>query len=254
MFGLKEVEYSRTDLQQGRKTPKEINEQLAELIGAHVGDGCINRNKQNIEITYSGCTEDIEYHRKFLKNSYKNLFNYETKIKFPNEKEVSTKIYSKTVWTFLTRVIGLVIGSKKKMDGIPKIIMKSNKKIKIAFIRGLADTDFSLVCNGSKSKISVNLNNKKIIRDSQKILQDIGFKPYVQYDIKRFDKRYDKFWTNHYLQLSGMKNLNKWMDDIGFNNIKHRSKYLIFKKNGESSVRTTLNERLKKLKNGPVGI
>ena len=258
MFDLSGVSYSRTDIKNERKVPKFMSEELAELIGCHVGDGCININKSAIEITYSGSYEDLSYHNGFIKKAFKNLFNYDAKIIFPNEREVSTKVYSKAVSSFFINVIGLVIGHKSKMQGIPTVIMNGNDKVKCAFLRGLADTDFSICFKRrdhetyKEPRIGTQLSNRNIISDVSLILDQINITHCMLLDLQTLDKRVNKTRVSHYIQICGSKNLEKWMKFIGFHNMKHLSKYLLYIKNGYCNPKTTLDYRLKEL--GLLGI
>ncbi len=253
MFDLSGVGYSRTDIKDKRIVPKFMSEELAELVGCHVGDGCINKNKSSIEITYSGSHEDLNHHTEFIKKAFKNLFNYDAKIIFPTEREVSTKVYSKAASSFFINVIGLVIGHKSKMQGIPKVIMNSNKEIKCAFLRGLADTDFSLCFKKNdhgvyrEPWIGTQLSNRNIISDASLILDQINISNCMLLDLQNFDKRVNKTRVSHYIQICGSRNLEKWMNFIGFHNMKHLSKYLLYVKKGYCNPKTTLDYRLKEL-------
>ena len=118
-------------------------ENIAELCGAITGDGWIQSNEKSFFLA-GNPTEDKEYYDLHMIPLINKVLSLEIKTKnFPYWKVYGTSIHKKEIIKRLLK-FGLVGGKKVDVAKIPKWIMKSNKKIKKAFIRGLFDTDGSI--------------------------------------------------------------------------------------------------------------
>ena len=246
---------SNQDIKRKIIVPNKLNKELAELIGILTGDGSIGFYKgegyTHYQIRFYGHkTEDFDYYNKNVNGLFKNLFNVDLKIRSHKSQGNASfiTIDSKVIFQFLSKTLQIPTGKKFLFLKIPKYIKKSNSKIKKAFLRGLADTDASLTFKKKhKDKnyyplISLKQKNKRIIEEVVEILDEFGFNSYVQYDIITKDKR--GFESNgNCIYLNGKKNLERWIKLIGFNNLKHKTKYLIWKKIGYCNSNTTLEQR-----------
>lgn len=87
-----------------------------------------------------------------------------------------------------------------------------------------------------------------MIKQISTILIGLGIKNYIHTE-SQYDKRYSKIYIKHNIFISGKNRLEKWIKIIGFNNPKHLSKYLIWKKYGFCPPRNTLKDRIKILNN-----
>ena len=241
MFDLSKVKFSRVDIIRKVKLPIEINPFLSELIGIHLGDGSItDAFKDNIHtvIEYFGdSSDDMEYYKIYVSELIEKLFgikplfqSYDTWFKLV--------INSKAIFKFYTNVIGLPIGKKAVTVKIPKIILNNSKLIITKFLRGLIDTDGSLTFKKKHKErhyypvLKIGLASKELIKQTNILLNKLGFTTCLCLDIKRFDKRTNRVYTIHEIYLYGNKNLETWIKVIGFKNTKHLTKYLIWKKYG----------------------
>jgi hypothetical protein len=254
MFDTSSIKFSWKDKIKGIKLPQELTEELAEDIGIHIGDGSMylsGPSKQSYILRYSGhVTEDKEYYFNRIIPLKKTLFNVKTngKIFKPRNNEFGIVICSKAVYNFYLKIISIPSGKKYEIIDIPKIIKMSNREIQCSFIRGLADTDFSITFKRKSTKhdlnyypvISANFASKKLVKDLKLILTDLGFKVVT---LERMGRRYEKFHQTNVININGRKNLKLWMKLIGFNNPKHVTKYLIWKKFGFCPTKTTMLER-----------
>ncbi|MFQ6020745.1 MAG: hypothetical protein ACE5J4_01845 [Candidatus Aenigmatarchaeota archaeon] len=235
---LSKIKLSFKDKIKKLKFPKKMNEKLAEDIGIHIGDGSMyitGSSKQSYEIKCSGHPEDDkEHYLNTIIPLKEELFNIKIKPKLfkPKKTDFGFVICSKALFYFYNKVIGIPAGNKTKICKIPDIIMKSEDKIKIAFLRGLADTDFSLTFKSKSKKhnlhtyplIFAGFASNNLINDLKDVLSDLNFTfCYCSY----FGRRYDKLYLKYVINLNGVENLEKWMKLIGFNNQKHLTKYLI---------------------------
>lgn len=245
------VEFSPKDESIGVRIPNDIDETVAEETGIHVGDGCLPKmsNARQYRIEVGGHKIDEKrYYDEVVAALFKRAYNYHA-----TPKEVSTKyaiiINSKALFTFKKNVIKLPIGNKDSI-GIPEIIMNSPDDIKKAFVRGLADTDFSLVFSKKhKNKyyyptITAMFSSKLLIEHLEMVLKELGFNPKTTFNVNHLNSRNkDKILTGHMIRVFGVGGLEKWVSEIGFHNPKHFTKYLIWKEFGHCPPRMTTPER-----------
>ncbi|NYZ79935.1 hypothetical protein H0N95_01645, partial [Candidatus Micrarchaeota archaeon] len=147
-FDLSKVEFSKNDLRNKITLPSEMSLELAELIGIHAGDGFMNYyvrpGKRDYIIVYSGDSrDDYEYHVTYIAGLYMKLFNKKVTHGLRVKHEIQTYVRSKAILTFLNRVCDLPLGKKQDLT-IPNAVSEAGDDFVKAFIRGLADTDFSL--------------------------------------------------------------------------------------------------------------
>jgi len=231
-----------------------IDEELAELIGIHIGDGCISENKRYSEYYLGGdLIEEIEYHDSwvgplFNKKIMIPLFGKEvTYKKYPKVGIYGFYIFNKKLVDFF-KVLGINAGSKINL-GIPNKIL-SDKKLLKRFIRGLFDTDGSLYFDknySAKNKknnapmIKLGTVSKKLIEDVFNSLKGMGLNPRMRlpYQGKR-DK--NKVYS---VLLYRRKDIEFFINEIKFKNPKHYTKWQVFKKLGYCLPYTKLKERRK---------
>ena len=132
-----------------------IDEELAELLGIHIGDGCISETKRYSEYYLGGdLIEEKEYHDNwvgplFNKKIMNPLFGKDVTYKeHPKVGIYGFHIFNKDLVNFFKN-LGIKAGSKINC-GIPKSITKDKVLLK-RFLRGLFDTDGSLYFNKNYS-------------------------------------------------------------------------------------------------------
>lgn len=257
-FDLRNIEFSGADIKRKLILPTKMTKELAELIGIIIGDGHMEIYKSN-RITHSALkfsghkSEDFDYYNRYVNSLFKKLFNLELDIKFYNMPKGSylvARIDSKALLQFLSKTLKLPVGSKVSTSKIPECILLS--KNELDFIRGLADTDFCITFKKKYKEyhyypvISVAQKSKMMIEDLGNLFRNLGLSLYIQYNVVNNDKRGFKT-TTHRIYISGIKNLSKWMDTIGFSNSKHSTKYLVWKRYGYCEPYSTLEQRRKLL-------
>jgi len=234
------VEFSNNDIKRGIKIPQELTPELAEFIGIVIGDGNIY-TKDRFELTIVGhMQEDKEYHEKIISKLFKDLFNINVKSEvkyFKNGTCRRTRIKSKAVISFLIRTIGLKSGKKQEVE-IPKQIKNSeNEEVIYSFIRGLADTDFTIKFKTRYKKknyypiIIGNLSDKKLVYQLKSLLEKIGFHSHIE-NRKTYDDIRKKNYFTYAINIVGKENLKKWMQKIGFKNKRHLVRYNVWKLKG----------------------
>jgi len=229
-----------------------IDEDLAELFGIHIGDGCISENKRYSEYYLGGdLIEEKEYHDNwvgplFNKKIMNPLFNKNVIYKeHPKVGVYGFHVFDKKLVNFF-RDFDICIGSKINVR-IPNYILKDKKLLK-RFIRGLFDTDGTIYFDKNYSAKNP-INNRPIIRlgtVSKKLFDDVlvslkklGLKPRIKNPYKgKKDKN-----LVYSLLLSRKEDINFFINEIGFKNSKHYTKWQVFQKLNYCPSKTTLKQR-----------
>jgi len=230
----------------------EIDGDMAEILGIHMGDGCISVNKR-YHMYYVGgdITEEKEYHdlwvsellnKKVFIPLNKRLARYK---EYPSVGVYGLYVFDKEVVDFFTK-FGIKTGSKKEQR-VPKEILENKSLIK-RFIRGLFDTDGNIYFDKNRS-CKTPINNVPVIKlgtTSKKLLEEIfcslkslGFNPRIK---KPYKGKRDKN-TVYTLIIYRRGDIKRYIEEIGFKNNKHMTKWLVFKKQGYLQPRTSLKER-----------
>ena len=230
-----------------------ITKDLAEDFGIQIGDGYIKGQNSRYTILVSGhITEDKHYLVNYVKPLKEKLYNVSVKVyRAPLAGTLVLKIDNKELFKFYIEK-GLKESPKINIK-IPNFITE-NKKLQIACLRGLMDTDGSLCFNKGDHKTYSNpvlhfsTKSKVLARQVCKILDNFEFSYYVQFDRRFFDKRTKKYYVENDIYVQGKKSIENWVKIVGSHNISQFSRYLVYKKLGFCPPHTTLAERLKILK------
>jgi len=203
-------------------TPK-----LAELIGAHVGDGTLYRTNTSIVWELRGDLKEKTYYTDHICPIIKSIFNIDIKSKFRSggKNGVWGIQTSKKVITKAFISLGFSPGTKTYTVEVPDYIFKSNINIKRAFIRGLFDTDgclnFFKINNNQKRtypRIKFSFASEKLRNSLSELLKNVGFESYSW-----------NYKGEYCLCLAGKQKLEKWMDEIKPMNPKCLKKHEMFK-------------------------
>jgi len=241
-----------------------IDEEIAEILGICLGDGCISITNRYKEFAISG---DRVEEKSYYDNRIVPLLNKKLFLPLLN-KEISAKEYKKTgvygVINFNKRVVEQLLAwglkpSPKLNHGVPEQIKIGNKKIKRAFLRGFFDTDGSIYFGKNYSAknpknnvpyISIAGVSKQLIYDCVEMCEELGFK--VRIKNPRKGKRDKNTIYSFVIYLK--KDIQRWLEEIGFASLKHNTKIELWKKTGECPAFTTIEQRLKVLNNvSPIG-
>ncbi|MDD5148510.1 MAG: LAGLIDADG family homing endonuclease [Candidatus ainarchaeum sp.] len=242
LFDTTIIGFSGKDLIKKIILPKEISLDLCYVIGAHIGDGSMNRYVYPKQIDYrcSCCGHQIndrKWYETVLIPLYKKLFNLKLVGKKCSDGTYAIQFRSKAIVTFYNKCMGLPLGSKSTIVDIPKIVLDSGLESTLACISGVFDTDFYL---GFKNKnktvhsypvIDLRTNSPYLAKTISNVLNKIGISNSTG-PTKQFDKRNGKISEEYYVTTRGRKNVDKWFELIGSRNPNYFSKYLIWKKFG----------------------
>ncbi len=232
---LSKIEYSNKDLKRNIIIPKRLTKELAEFVGIVVGDGHVacRRSKpaQNhfthYEMFIHGNIKDYDYYNEYVNNLAFALFNFKFTIKkLDYENTVFLNRDSKAVYSFLSKIMG--IPHKKDRVRVPKLIRKSKSTIKSAFLRGLADADFTLTIRPKEGKhyptVKGVAKSKGLIEDVCQILDELDIK-YCKYLDEGFYEKRRKYYSRYCINVNGIKNIKRWFQKIGFSNKRHVEKW-----------------------------
>lgn len=207
------------------KMPKQ-SEELAEIVGAILGDGHVMFHKRGkkigvYQINITGhITLDRDYHLFYLKRLFENLFEVDAKeVLLQKSNARRLVVYSRELVTFFIKM-GLRPGDKiKNQTTIPEWILKKEGYIR-ACLRGLIDTDGSIhrMSKRDNNLIRLNLTNydSQLLKDSRKSFITLGFHP-------------SKIIKERHFFLSRQEEIAKYLKEIGFSNKKHKDRLNQFK-------------------------
>jgi DNA-binding transcriptional regulator WhiA len=210
------------------KFPKEINEQLAEEVGWHIGDGSMNfySNRGKLKGIYQlrgHIDDDRDHYIKQIKPIFKNLYNIDISLReMPSTRVFGFQIWSDDLVKF-KQELGLPLGFKIDIK-IPQNFLNS-KKIRIAVLRGIFDTDGCVYLERKNNKlyprmeigtISINLASQLKNIFSELGLRATTYKSYVGIKNKR------DFYK---VVIRGEEMFHNFVDIIKPKNQKHLDKY-----------------------------
>ncbi len=238
-FDISKIEMSNGDIRRKIKLPTTLTKELAELMGIVIGDGhlglLLKRNKSGNEyvrssyLAIAGNCEEKEF-LTYIQDIFYLLFDLNLSYyKDKRSKTVVLKVNSKALTEFFNKICGIPLNRKTEIINIPEIIKCSNKGIKLAFLRGLADTDFSVTFKKKTYKahyypvIKASFRSRRLVQDLEELYTELGFKYCVLYNQIQTDKRFGPV-VMHHIYLNGTKNLYKWIRNIGFSNYKFNKK------------------------------
>ena len=244
---LSKVEFSHNDKRLGIKVPTELTEDLAYFMGVHVGDGYMKIQKRksaiDYKLQYSGhFINEYAWYQFILSPLINKLFNKENYLKKSNSNSVSICFRSKAILTFMHHACGIQLSPKKNID-VPEIIKNANLSIKAAFIRGLVDTEGSLVFknSGRNPTIDISTSSKALYDTLQELISElgIGFYSCVYHTSRNLTPI-----IQYKIQINGKKKLAKWIELVGFSSYNHLTKYLVWKTTGSLKPYTNIHERI----------
>ncbi len=157
----------------------------------------------------------------------KRLFNKIVTIQKTKTNTAKIEFRSKAIFLFLTQVCGIKESPKQNVH-IPLIIIKSSSEIKKSFLRGIADTDFSITFKkeGKYPVLDHQTPDKILHTDLKDILLQFGFRVSSGF---RNQVRNNKILDSYYIQISGREMLSKWINEIGFSSYNHIKRYNLWK-------------------------
>ena len=178
------------------KSKLKIDEDMAYIIGAILGDGHISNSAKSNKDKSKDYRIILEtYDFSFIgsfESMLKKFINTKSNTKIRNRENKRNITYyfqlrNKSFYQFLVNYIQILPGSKSGILRVPEKFLASSNIIKKRFIAGLFDSD-----GGIRGRfIGFTMKNELFMEDVFKILGEIGF------DIKKerwFNKKYDRYY------------------------------------------------------------
>lgn len=234
-FELTTIKSSENDKKRNITFPSHLTLELAEFVGIIIGDGNISqflyptrRGKPSLhsDIKIACNKKEVEYIA-HIQQLFQKLFNLELKYMLEkSEGSIVLSAHSKGIVQFLNTLCEIPIKQKGSIVGIPSIIKNNSFEVKYAFLRGLADTDFSVSFQNKTGKghnypvIKASFKSKQLVQDLEVLYRELGFIHSTFYNEIRHDERFANPTTTHSVYLYGRKNFAKWLECIGFSNEK----------------------------------
>jgi len=206
------------------KIPK-LSNKFAEFIGSLAGDGHLNKITYEVSITVD----------KYLDKNYSNhiislfdeLFNIKAR-KYIQKNKVKCFVYSKKLVELLSNKYNIPVGKKKGKLHIHKEI-KQNKNLLKAYIRGIFDTDGSFHRHHKKdAMLGIISKDYVFIKELKNALNKLNFNASL---------------SNKNLYIYRKEEIDRFFKEIKPSNMKHVSKYIYYKKDGEVPLTKELLNR-----------
>jgi hypothetical protein len=211
---------------------RKLKSKIAELIGAHVGDGTLYKTSRGTVWELRGGLNEKDYYWHNIVPLLKSIFDVDFIPKFRSGGKNGCFGIQTTNKDLIALFLhyGFKPGTKTYTVRVPDYISKSSRNIQNSFIRGLFDTDgylrFERINNDKYyryPKIEFGTASINLRDDLQVLLRSLGYRTYIW---GKQDYRLYK------LCLAGISNLNRFMKEVSPKNKKHLNKYQFWKDNG----------------------
>ncbi|MDO8481426.1 MAG: LAGLIDADG family homing endonuclease [Nanoarchaeota archaeon] len=228
------IPLSSLDKKRGLCLPLQLTEDLAYLCGILVGDGSIylRKEKHDFVIKCVGNPKDEqELYIDVIGPKFNRNFGFTPSFMHHDSRTTfGFALHSKTLFRFLTEIVGLHHGRKNHALQIPPGIRK-HPQFMDAFLRGLFDTDGCITFKKRYREIpyypviSLASQSKKLIREVALELRKRGLQLVEIYDYPVKNPRGIREYTFiNRIEMNGKDNLRKWQETIGFESPKHLNK------------------------------
>ncbi len=220
-----------------------LNNEIAEFIGMHVGDGTLYKTARGLVWELRGSINEKGYYYNHVVPLLYSIFNLHFQPKFRSGGKngcFGIQTSKREVYSFLLD-FGFKPGKKYYSVAVPDYILNSNKFIKQSFVRGVFDTDGCLWFGKDKNNVSkypmieIGSASLPLMRGLSIILNELGFRHYTWI----FESKATRTYGCN-LRICGEKMLEKWFNEVGSNNPKHLNKYFFFHENGFSKTHAAI--------------
>lgn len=224
-----------------------ITRELAYETGVHIGDGNLYSKKQTHKITYSGnLTNEETYYLEILKPIIERVYKVEPKIiRRKKDNTILLVLNSKSIADFKINELKLPNGRKTRIK-IPEVISQDFDLLREC-IKGIGDTDFSV----SFKKNSLGIYNEpriELFSRSVELTEQLhNSLRSLNFTVAK-EKKVRRGFLENRLRIYGRRNLEQWMDKIGFLNPYKIKKIEVWKLIGEVLPYQTYHDYLNLLK------
>lgn len=194
------------------KAVRNVSEDLAKIIGAHVADGSLRKRKQKWGHHYElVIREGYKSNALAFYKWFNSVFNLNIK---PKRKKSHYLIYvsNKIIFDYFTKIFEIPTGRKVDIISIPKIIKESDLEIKKAFLQGLFMFDGGV--DYRTGYVNLISRSKNLIIDTTQLLKEINLEPdYINLNPDKYGRykiRFRKLSKLKECLILFEKNTEKW--------------------------------------------
>jgi hypothetical protein len=238
------------------KAPK-LTPEVAEIIGAFIGDGWIENREKALYIT-GHITEDRDYYDGYLAPLFSRDFACVTPKEFSYWKVYGIATYDKSAIKKALD-LGFKKGRKALNVTIPKNVLDSGDfNVFCSILRGIFDTDGCFWCEKSNAKTSTSWKrthnyipligitscSKKLLIQCQLLLRKLGIESIIKQKNTEGFHNNRNVHNSYLLLIRKISSVEKWFKLVGTKNPKHETKYLLWKKLTYLPPRTSLDYRI----------
>lgn len=213
-----------------------LTSELAELIGAFIGDGWMSKTKRSnrndciYSIGWSGDAKlDLDYFQNVLIPIIRKYFpNVKPHIYFHSTtNSINLKVYFREFYDFFES-LGFQPGSKSCTVKIPEVFYK--KDFLCYILRGIFDTDCCVFLDTRKCyknpypRIRLQMSSKSLMLQLKQYFETKGYSIYFK-NIFRLNRA-----ESFTLEIYGFKQTDRFLKEIGFSNTRHLSKLALVAK------------------------
>jgi DNA-binding transcriptional regulator WhiA len=209
----------------------QLNEDLAEVVGAFIGDGCLSTynegtRRRTVVLFTGNWKNDERYYRQKIVPTIRETFGGHRKIYHrKDDNSIRYVLCDKKIIDFFVK-LGMPIGLKCNRLRIPKEILE-NEKLTRACIRGIFNTDGSVYRRYSKkyasharsyrnyAVIQFKMESRNVIRFLKSRLEWYGIKV----------NRITKVLNCSVIRVTDQKSIRRFVTEIGFTHPYHKKRF-----------------------------
>lgn len=152
----------------------ELSPDLAEIVGLYVGDGSISFKNKRFTIVFDPQDADARDASIVKLNSLAPMIGLTTRA-YPQKGHGTLDLrINSTILVHLMKSSGLMSKTKPQDAEIPEVILKSDRLVLCAFLRGLFEADGWCYPSGHVLHLGMSSSSKKLIEQVQTALHALG--------------------------------------------------------------------------------
>jgi len=207
----------------------QLDEQIAEVVGALIGDGCLSEyqtraGRRRQEIAFTGNITDFDYYENFIRPSIRSRFGVAGRLFTRDNNSTRYHIMNREAFGFFAG-LGIPIGKKGRKLEIPTKIL-ADRQLSIACIRGIWNTDGSIyrrytkIYPGQKRiydkylVMQLKMISERVVRQTKEILNSNGIQT------SGITKNSGQF----VLRIGKQSEINRYFELVGFSNPHHKNR------------------------------
>ena len=214
-----------------------LNRPFAYFLGLLLGDGYASEDYNHLVYIVGHLTDERDYYDRVIVPLVERLFNIRPRAFVKKGQDAYAVSFGSVQVVKHLKEMGFPLVAFQKF--IPDIIRRSPDGILRAFLQGLFDADGCLVLSKKTYKthsyptVEIKSVHRNLIACVVEMLRGLGFRATL--------RKSAESWV---ASVNGRKQVDKWMLEIGSRNIKHLTKFLLFKRTGLCPPHTTTPDRL----------